>query len=512
MEKTSLVRRFSIKGWGPIEGEFTFPFRPGVGILLGDQGVGKSSALEGIHAFMGGKFRVTANDIIGKAEIGVVDGATMKYAAKRVFTKGSAPSDFCVFVEDTGQLNDFVDPKEDAEVAADKRRMKWILRMYRAQVEFSQFEALIPPHGTYDPISIAAAKKLTDLVDQAGSVKRAFETEKRRIEQLQKDEQSKVDALTAAIEGVDLKAPCDHAELQAAHTEAVGEFSRLDEQRKAAEQVKVARENAASQLSASKSSYSGPSVADARKQVDITWNCLDVAKTEVNRLESLLKEAKSAVIVAQAQKQTAEAILVAAERHDRAISEMTGLLEGELPQPPEPEDLEGAKLAMDEARAALDVAVLVRDAKDKAARAKTHKEQAAKHGKYAGQLLDAAKSVEEVLSRSLNVPDIKVMGKADGLRLVYTGEGKEELLCRLSAGELILIGIKIIANSTSTQSGDGTRLATLAQEFWGELTDTSKAWVHKCALDFDTALVTAEAKEGPLRYQYFGEDDTWTAE
>jgi hypothetical protein len=211
--------------------------------------------------------------------------------------------------------------------------------------------------------------------------------------------------------------------------------------------------------------------------------------------------------VFQADVRTAETMLGAAERHHQAIEEMTDLLNGQLPEPPGEDDLDGARADLDAATAALEAGVRVREAKAKKAQAEAHREAALKHARRADQLRQAGKATDDLLSEAVQVPGLTVIGG----RLIYTDGDRQEPFDRLSDGKRWSIAIKIGAMRVG-EKGDGTKLLILPQSCWQDFDPNNWDAINDLAILEGVTIHTAKCARGSLRAVTYGEVDTWELE
>lgn len=514
----SKVSTIEITGVGPIiQRTITLPERGGVVVLKGKCAQGKTTCLDSVGAVLGNeedRKNVGRNDDVdeGKIVFHAPNGdRTLTLFATQKRTKGQEVNELGVeHVEDTYDIGKLIDPGMKNAEANDRERIRAIIQLSGAKIAWASFTALIPPPNGVggNVVSIEGAREIEDTVAKASKVKSILEEEKRRLEGLAKKERQEQSYAEAALVGVDLSTPCDRAELQTAHQAAVAANARLKEQVTAAEKAATARAAARKQLDESRGQYQGPTVAAATVASTVAEHAKADADAEVQRLEQALRLAKASVQTKEAERKAAKGSLSAAQANDTSLATLTGLLEGQLPEPPSADDVEASQLELDAATDAMEAGVKVRDALAKQAKAEEHRDLAVKYESRAAQFEEAAKSTNDLLSKAVNVPGLSVMG----LRLIHTdADGKEEVFDRLSTGEKSAVAVRVGSTRVSEKTGDGTKLLRLPQEVWQALDPDFRDQVNDIAISEDITVLTGEVSGGPLRQVTYGEPDTGLA-
>lgn len=416
----------------------------GLVVLRGDNGSGKTEALNAVRAALGNKeaksaLRPTDGEKTGTVEaFGVTITIGRSNREKGELTVSS--------LEDVLDIADLVDPGIDDLNAADSRRLKSLLKVAGAKGDIDLFSKLLGDTFELDADII----KERDLVKQAGGIKRSLESKARSEESAADTATLEATACLKATEGIDLTAECDEARLQAEYRAAVQLDTQIDDRLKAAEESADAQKSAQESIARSKASYTGPNVETA--QVDLG----DAQRLEaeqhdlVRKLEADLITARSELKLRQEQTKSKQSALDSAVSHANTITEWQKQLDREIPQAPSADEIEAASQRLKVATTALELGAVIRKAKESQAKADEFTEKAKAHRKLAEQWREAAKSVDEVLSEQvagLGCP-ISVDEDDKGLRLMVQHKRGVIPFAELSAGEkwatVIPIAIKAV--------------------------------------------------------------------
>lgn len=435
IEDIGAIRRLAI----PI------PPEGGLVVLRGENGGGKSGALETCSAVFGNSKARTALRPRDGAKKGVVEGLGIKITVGRANRESGELE--VASIEDTVDIGGLVDPGVDDLNAADGRRLKALLRVAGAKADIDLFVQLLGEKPELDEALI----KERDLVKQASLVKSWIEKKARAEEG--SAEAAALDA-TIALRGhqdIDINAESDEQKLQSEYRAAVQADARIDSQLKAAEDAAEAHETAQKSLERAKQSYHGPSIEDAAKQFQAAVDALQTHRDIVADLEARLNDARNKVTFAESILRERTTTRDAAQQHFETIAGWERQLAQEIPQAPSADEIEAAKLRLDQATKAMQDGGLVRAAKAARVKADEFNVKAKQHRKLAEQWRDAAKGVDDVLSdvvSELGCP-IKVGDDDKGLRLTINHPKRGEIyFSELSVGEkwavVIPIAIKAV--------------------------------------------------------------------
>ena len=507
-ETTSIIE---IDSLGPIvHRTIPVPTDGGVVVLRSVNGGGKTTALDAVRTVLGGPGRLPRRD---DAESGSVSfaGTTVKIAKRQTRIGAKVDELDVVHLEDQYDISKLVDPGMVGDEENDTVRIRSLVQLSGVEIDWSEFEAVVPQDEAYDPISVDEAKDLPDPVVRAAKVKRILDAEARRIAKLAEAVRKQQAACETAIEGIDLSEPHDRAELQAAHSRTVATLATLQEKANAASQARDARAKAETKLKQLGASYSGPSVADAESELQVCQSQREAAKGNADAARKKLDEAQKALAEAESAFREAETnekaqlrVLEAARDHDDLVASYTGQFEADLPNPPSPSEIEAAQRAVNVTENAIEEGVKVREAAKKQRQAVEYQKLAERHEARAQQLREAGKATDQILSRAVKFDSLKVLGG----RLVFVRpDGNEEFFDRLSDGERWTVAIEIGAQRVSEKTGDGTRLLILPQNAWQDLDPNNRDVVNDVAITEGIVVLTAEAARGSLRAVLYGEQE-----
>jgi len=484
----------------------------GVVVLRGENGTGKTTALNAVRTMLGADVPLTRRD---GAERGSVSGfdTTLK-VAKRQTRSGQPLNELAVaHVEETYDLASLVDPRRESEEAADMVRIKALVQLSGAPVDFAEFAALLPRATGQPEISIEEARRLPDPVQQAAKVKRLLDQEALRVERLADKLRQDQRTLEESAAGVDLDQPHDRLTLETANEQAIGRLAALQHQARLAADSAAARQQAEQALRDADRAYQGPTIEQAQAKLLLVEGALHSSEQAALDLSNRCKKLEDDLHQARRDLQTAQTVtyaarqsvlaaresLQASQEHESLIADLTGQQAAELPQPPDPAELAAAQEARLETASAIETGVRVRDALARRERAGELALQATEHEQWAAALRDAAKATDEVLSQAVRSPLLRVLGG----RLLYRHpDGTEELFSRLSAGQRYRVAIQIGAQRVC-DAGDGTRLLVLPQDAWQDLDPPTRDAIHDQALLEHVNILAEEVTAGPLRAEAY---------
>lgn len=469
------------------------PLQPGITVLQGHNGSGKSSALNGISQLLGSEARnVSARDNTTGGSISL--GSTV-LRVTRAKSRASGGALVVESIEDRFQIVNLVNPPEKGAEAADSTRMKALISLSGREATPADFLELCDNDQTfYDSLAIAESK---DTLTQAGRVKAAFEKVAREYER----EAEKLGARAAAghqqLEGVDLDVETDETKLAQAFADASGRVTSMEQHNEDAARAAKAAATAQAQLDSLADDIEKP--ADLQAEIDRLNGLTETAKSEIAKIQAEIDSLTAtlddeAASIADNNRQAAEL-----ERRkavaNRAMFKRDQLAQAaaeSVPEPYGPESLEAAQTTADDARKAIEAAGIVRrllsvkqTADDDARAAKAKAEQGE-------EMRRRAHAVDAVLTKFL--PQPCPLRYEMGRLVVATARGQSTLFADLSQGERWKIAVQIAA----AQLGDNA-LFPLPQEAYEALDPENRAIIHAEAVAQGLAIVTAEATDGELR-------------
>lgn len=480
---------------GPIRGlEFELS-GPGVYVLRGPNGCGKSTLLDAVDAAAGkGDRKPTKRDgaALGRVEVA---GVVLKLGAK-VTKTGSLEVQS---VEGQSALGTLIDPGYKDETVADQHRIEALLALVGAKSDPQAFAALDREAGEI----IQCLPIQTSAVAAADMMRKALHdralTAERDAERFAGQEQ----AARAAAEGVDISAPCDDAELQTAFQWAALEQSRLTTAAKAGlkarQDAQAARQRLASVEDGDSLASATIACAKARECMEHTNEVIADLKWSLEKAQSDLREenARHASEVKSLANATERASL--REQLESVISA------GESAEVPTTAEIEAAQLAVDASRNSLQMAALVRKAREQVANANGFADATKQQATRAERLRKAAWAVDGVLADQIAQLGVPVSIREG--RMVVERNGREVFIGDLSHGERAALFLGPLSRSL----GKGG-LATVDQSTWESLDGEARSAIAAESARLGIYILTAESEKNaaecarPIRVeQYAGQ-------
>lgn len=487
-----------ISNVGPVI-EFEYEMaEPGLHVLCGDHGVGKSTVLRTIQLATDGRAdggKPTKADGAKRGEAAV--------AGKRILIGKSVREEGELELEGLGDLDlaGLHSPHYLDARTRDKHRIRALVRLAGVEADASLFHDLVGGKGLFDSIVDTAATETDDLVEMAAKVKRAIEKAAQGEERQAETARANLRAKADQYAGVDLDAPHDEAELQKALVHALEVRATIAQKREDGLAVKSRAEAARQKLAAAQTG--AVSVEDAQAALTAAVEARCEAEERVAELSRQLDAAQNALRLAEAAESNASDALERSRQHAALTADWRADIEAaESVECPTAEDLESADRAVDAANAAATLGVKVRAAIEARRRADHYAAEAKEHEQAAAYYRKAAAATQDVLtdaiSRIPNCP-LKVWNDDDGnARLVLETERSErEPLDELSDGERYDVLIPMVARPG--------RLIVLSQAAFGELSPTLRERVDRIARERGCYVLTAQADDGELRGEPYRE-------
>lgn len=477
--------RIHIENIGPIEA-LDFELRPGLNILTGPNGRGKTITLKGLTALAsgdGGKLPLRDGAKKGKIE-GL--GATITVGAK------CRHLGECELENLEGKLSiaQLVDPGLKTAEAADRARIKALATMLDVPATIATFKN----HEAFKDVNFDAvvgtkAAGCSDIVEMAAQIAKDFQKAARDKEDLAKKFEGEASGLESTAADVDTTAESNDDVLQAAYREALQEETKLVVQAQADNKEAARRDNALQKMEQAKREYTGPTVEEAEAKQQTVATALDEAISHRRDLETALQNAKDREEEARRKFDEAGRVLIEAKRVAELIATCEGIVGAASAPPVTVEQLTAAAVKVKAARDAVLTGQRVRQANEAAEKAKKCRESATLEMELAEGLRTAGKAVDQVLSDSIKNKYLWVESVNDVARLVVKHTTRGVIPFEdLSAGERWRVAIDLAAD----QVGKGG-LIVIEQEGWEGLDAYVRPELHQHALERDVYVVTAEA-------------------
>lgn len=485
---------------GPVE-EFTYQMqRPGLHVLRGHQGAGKTTILRTVQLAADGRtdIRPSNRDDTRRGEANIA-GKTL-LITKRVREEGE------ISVDGLGDLDianlhtpKFVDP-----ATRDRHRIKTLVKLAGAPADASLFYDLLKNREAFDEIVPADATSTDDLVEMAAKVKRAIERAAQDQEKREETARANMRAQAALCEGVDISLPDDEEPLRVALHEALQSESRMKLQRENALEMRHMAAKARTDLE----NLQKPDVEDLCTQREAAAERLRAAEEHVNDLTEQMTLAKESLATAEADMhRVSERLTHANEIVKHRDSLVDTINSAEDLDCPSENEIVNASAIIEKAQAAITMADKIRTAKLAQAESERHSGEAKTHGQVARQLRDAAKDTMTVLTDAVReIPGcpLRVIETTTGdPRLVLeTGRSGSELFDDLSDGERWPHIIRLAAAKN--------RLIVLHQAAFGELAPSTRQLLDNLAREHDCYILTAQVDDGPLRAEAWESEEKVT--
>lgn len=478
---------------------------PGLTVLQGDIGSGKSNALEAIRMHIegaGSDGKLEPND---DADSGRVSGFG---GMLRVAARTTRTGELRVTTMAGKNLERLVDPHIKDPFSADAERAKAVCEMIRLKPELAPFEDLVGGAEKLREIALPKSLGLDSVPDMAAAIKRDVEKVAQRIEGEAKNESGRAAGLRESLSGLDLTGPSDATALASACDDAVRRLATLEAEERAARNSKASGEAARKTLDATPAPESEADceslVASASVAVTDAKAKVDAARIALSEAESAHREAATNLRAATETSQAASRARIARAAAEEAVARAS--------QAPDPDELaqqvKAAGLALIEAGRARDQGAVIRSRLAAAKEAEAAAVRAEQLKCEASKYREIAAACEDVVTKAIRTVAPRGMSMRKGRLVVQTDRG-ETLFGELSKGERTMIGldIEIDALDATTPAQDGTwRVLILAQELFEGLSPSACAAVEAKLKERNVAGITAKATDGELRAETYAKE------
>ena len=481
-----------IRDVGPIEA-IAIPVAPGVTIFRGPNGSGKTTALRAMSRLAGGDEALACRD---DATSGCVEGLGVRISVRQSARRTGELE--VLSIEGELDIADIVEPEIADPVAADRKRIKALLRLSGAKADVSLFRPLAADDAQFANVCTPDVLKCDDVVEMAARLKRNFESQSRASATVAEKLESQFMAAKQATEGIDLDIETDAALLQAALEDALYAHGDLAGKFRAAEENRSRAKAAEERLLNSPA----PNVQEAKAEVEkaATWKAL--AQRDAAAIEEQLRRERENLKEATAALEAADARLRLEESHANAVKGWRETIEAARGAVcPSQGELDAAQKTVTDSRKAIEQAAVVRAAKEKAAEARKFHDHAKAHRATADGLRDAAHGIDDVLSSAVASDAIKV----ENGRLVTMQQGRGKVFfADRSDGEKFKIVIdEAIKRIRALDAGKTAIIPIKRRGVWAELDPLHQAEVHRYAVEKRVCVYVAEATAGDLRAEAF---------
>jgi hypothetical protein len=487
----------TVKNAGPInELEIVLPAEPGLVVLHGDNGTGKSTTLDAIDRLVGGdgELPITRRD-------GTAKGAAEGLGVKLTLGKANRKTGECTVagLDSDYNVRDFVEPGIKDPAAADRARIKGLLAIRGVEADAERFDS-IGWAGAHRATIIARSdiEHAPDLVEQARRIKAACEKAAREQEDSAATLDGQAKACREVAEGLpDLDSTESRADvLQGQLEQAIREQSSLTERRNAAEESRKAVATAEAALEEAKGGYTGRTLVVAQKAATAAEEARKKAYELVLAAREALQDAEASFADADQADDRATLAVERARHHEELIAGWQATIEAERPAPVTDDQMNTAVQAVANAREAIEQGARIRDAREKANAAKHHAAEAAEARKEAETLRKAAHGTDAVLADAIASPTITV---EDGRLYVPHAKRGKCLVGDLSRGERARLGILEAAAAIRTRHPEGAAAIVFPQDLFEALGADARQLVRETAEEEKIHVFTAVVDFGELR-------------
>lgn len=508
-------RRIEIEDVKAIQ-HLDIPLPYGVVELLGENGAGKSTAIEVVEALSGrGDARLTPRR--GSLGKGVVraPGVTMNVGAR---TTRSGRSMTVRTIESSLNPGDLVSPGIADPVAADAKRIKVLVSLLGITPTKEDYLACLADPSLFartdqeskrssnDSLVIDAdhdAVELWDPIEASSKIKRICESRARTYESESSKISGEIQSLEQANIGIDLNADSDDEALSSAHEYTIEALAAAEQKTRTAEEVRAEAAKARKQVEAAAAAKL-PSLEDIKFEADEAELNIKSLRLRKELLEAELTGVVSALAVEDAKHSAALAKMAASQQRANMLAQWQKSIDAaEAIECPSPEEIAGLRQQRDMAKAAVQDGVRVREAKQRLQKIAARKEALESANRYADLFRKSAQMIESVLTRCIEksgLPGIKIVHRrivVDGGILTPVQHG-DVFFAELSPGQTWRIVAKMMVRACEEES-----LISLPQEAWEGLQPSVKAEIHAIVRDRKMTMLTARSDDGKLRAEVF---------
>ena len=291
------MKTVKVKNMGPVS-EVEIPITPGVVVLRGRNGRGKSTAIASVEAAVSKKPSPKTKD--GEHSGGV--DAEEAFGVKLTVGKTSRRSGELTVRTLDGKLDisDIVDPKLKTPEAADAARIKALVKLAGVQPSPELFLPLIGDQDLFEKVTSPSTRETSDVVLMAERIKRDFETQARLEEGNRDTAEGKAQGCEQAIAGIDTQAPSDRQKLSDDLESAIRNETRLQAEWQEARRAAAEYESAQSMLAQLTQQHGDLDKVGAEKRLGESQDAQAAATATVARLEEELRNAKQSLREAEA--------------------------------------------------------------------------------------------------------------------------------------------------------------------------------------------------------------------
>lgn len=483
------------------------PERGGVVVWSGTHGVGKTTSIQCVSALTSKDARSNLRPRDG-CECGTIAAPGI---VVRIGRKNTASGELTMEMMDPEcDPSVLVSPGLKDEQKRDAHRLRMLVRIGAVVVPSEQWGCHVADVVPDRVDALVAGLDPQNPVGSAEILRLRVHELALTCEQAAAQQVAKADAFNAQLVGVDLTAPSDAAMLQRAYDVALGEFSRVTAEAKAAAQQRQAVEDARAQLAGVEAALPNlQALQDEIRGHEAERSC---AQAEIARIDQLIAELRrrredEVRRVDAATRAGAEASkrLQDGRNQHLAVAELRATVEGGTVDGPSPEAIEQARIAKEAAHAAILTGEQTRRSQETARAAHAARSAATVADQRAKELRSLARSTDMVLEEALRGAGFLGLVWRDGRLYVESDrglDGKWELFDELSEGERYRWAFDWISQKMPESS-----FVPLSQEAWQGLGREARQEINRLCQDRRLWLWTGQIGDGELRAEVFGGDE-----
>lgn len=512
----------TVKDVGPVA-EFAYQLeQPGLHVLVGEKGCGKSTILRTLEMAVGGDPagpKPTKRDGAKGGQLALgLDGKEFTLKISRTTrTEGE------LGVEGLGDLDITVlhTPKFEKPAVRDKYRIAALAKLAGLEGKIEDFRGLVTDED-WNTFVGPKVSVTDDIVELAARIKRALDCGALDMEKRAAVQDQTALSLTSLFEGIDLSSPCDPAELAAAHAAAAASVAAIQQRnRSAAESNKAvaasreALENFPSVDVAAIEAERDAKVAQAEDATAAAIRQASDMKAEVAVLRQKLSDAESRLATSElavqhAQKATREIADAYAKKitTGNELNQQRGELEKAIEAGIVAVDLAAETAAIEAAEQAQQAMMngqRVIDAiaaKEKYDRCLVESKELTTRSKKLRQAAQVAMDrISDALGKIQHCPlRVKLNDDGEARLVIATDRSDAEPFDDLSDGERWSVIVPLCLGFN--------RLVTLPQAAFGEMPPSTRAMLSRLAREAGAYLVSSVAKDCSLEgmpYEQFAE-------
>lgn len=442
--------------------ELTVELRPGVNVLTGENGAGKTSAIRAITRASGGDLKLGVRD-------GAVAGRIIgPGVVVQIGIRTTAAGEPTVDLIDVGSVAAVIDPQMKGKAESERARIKALLELVPLKLTDAQLKKLAPggvvhePSLRNDPPAAAdAARRLTHELARDAEILR--DEAAGRLKGLE-EQRAKADA--AGIEdGADVPSPED---AESALNEAIRRKARLEGEHEGRESLRRQQEAIRGKM------------PEERPNVDGAKERATVAAAAYEEAAIVKREARRENDAAH---HSLDSVEIEAEQFDAFAAILDQPLEGATA-----EQVAAAGESVERARATLQLAHRLGSVRDLDEQLKAATVQRDEGAAAADRFRAHAAGIADTLTDVLAGAGLKGLTVVDGALVVKRGK-KTEPFSRLSLGQRTKLVAEIVAKHCPGKT------VPIDPAFWNGLDPKSQGAIAKAATAAGVFFVTEHATD-----------------